>query len=102
MAVGLGSAASFTASLAFSGRSNAPRNTHETEPVYDSLSKGARMRWIGSQPAQDNRLDHLEKALTRAAAQATALIEQSRRDVERARVLLKDEQRQADGTPRPT
>ena len=56
------------------------------------------MRWIGSQPAQDNHLDHLEKALTRAAARATTSIEQSRREVERSRVLLKGERERSTGT----
>ena len=79
-----------------------PRHTHETEPAYDSLSKGAKMRWIGPQPAQDNHLDHLEKALIRAAVQASALIEQSKREVERARVLLKDDRRRADCAPKAT
>ena len=54
------------------------------------------MRWIGPQTTQDNHLDHLEKALIRAAARAMALIEQSKLEVERARVLLKDERRRAD------
>ena len=49
------------------------------------------MRWIRSQAAPDTHLDHLEMALIRVAAQASALIEQSRREVERSRVLLKDD-----------
>ena len=57
------------------------------------------MHCIGSQPAQDR--DHLEKALTRTVAQAAALIEQSKREVERSRVLLKDERRGAGGAQVP-
>jgi hypothetical protein len=53
------------------------------------------MRWIGSQAAPDTHLDHLEMALIRVAARASALIEQSRREVERSRVLLKDDRGRA-------
>jgi hypothetical protein len=60
------------------------------------------MRWIGSQPAPDTHLDHLEKALIRAAARACALIEQSKREVERSRCLLKDERRTAGVFQRPS
>ena len=48
------------------------------------------MRLIEFQPASDKHLDHLEKAILRAGVQATALIQQSRREVERARRLLND------------
>ena len=59
------------------------------------------MRWIGSQPAPDTHLDHLEMALIRVAARASALIEQSRREVERSRVLLKDERGRASNAQMP-
>ena len=59
------------------------------------------MRRSGSQPAQDKHLDHLEKTLTRTVAQAAALIEQSKREVERSRGLLKDERRRAGSAPAP-
>jgi hypothetical protein len=59
------------------------------------------MRCIGFRPAQDNHLDHLEKALARTAAQAAALIEQSKWEIERSSVLLKGERRGAGGAQVP-
>ena len=64
-------------------------------------SEDATVRCIGSQPAQDKHLDHLETALTRTVARASALIEQSRREVERSRGLLNNEARRDDGAPSP-
>ena len=57
------------------------------------------MRSSGSQPAQDNHLDHLEKALTRTVAQAAALIEQSKREVKRSHDLLDHEPRKVGRGP---
>ena len=65
------------------------------------LSVNAAVTCIGSQPGQGKRLDHLEEALTQTVAQASALIEQSRREVERSRVLLNDERERAGGAPAP-
>jgi hypothetical protein len=59
----------------------------------EALSMDGTVRCIGSQPAQDKHLDHIEKALTRTVAQASALIEQSKREVERARGLLNSKPR---------
>lgn len=63
-----------------------------TDPIKrafgEVLSLNATVPCIGSQPAQGKRLDHLETAMTRTVAQASALIEQSRREVERSRGLL--------------
>ena len=59
------------------------------------LSVDAPVRRTGSQPGQGKRLDQLEKAVIRTVAQASALIEQSRREVERSRILLKSERGQA-------
>ena len=66
----------------------------------EALSMDGTVRCIGSQPAQDKHLDHIEKALTRTVAQASALIEQSKREVERARGLLNEKSRD-DGAPVP-
>ena len=65
------------------------------------LSRDAPVRRNGSQLAQVKRHDHLEEALTRTVAEASALIEQSRREVERSRVLLNNEPRRDDGAPAP-
>ena len=65
------------------------------------LSVDAPVRRLGSQPAQGNRLDQLEKAVIRTVAQAAALIEQSKREVERSRGLLNNEARRDDGAPSP-
>ena len=67
----------------------------------EAPSGDATVRSSGSQPAQDKHLDHLEKALTRTSAQAAALIEQSKREVERSRGLLNNEARRDDGAPSP-
>ena len=67
----------------------------------EAPSGDATERCLGSQPAQDKHLDHLEKALTRTVARASALIEQSRREVERSRGLLNNEARRDDGAPSP-
>jgi hypothetical protein len=70
--------------------------------AFDEVPPGdATERCLGSQPAQDKHLDHLEKALTRTVARASALIEQSRREVERSRGLLNNEARRDDGAPSP-
>jgi hypothetical protein len=52
------------------------------------------MGWTGTQPTADVQLDRLEKMLSLIAAQAVALIEQTKREVERSRGLLKQEGRQ--------
>ena len=65
------------------------------------LSVDAPVRRTGFEPAQGKRLDHLEEALTRTVAQASALIEQSRLEVERSRGLLNNTPRTDDGAPAP-
>lgn len=63
------------------------------------LSGSATVTCIGSRPRRGKRLDRLEDALTQTVAQASALIEQSRREVERSRVLLKNEPGRGDDAP---
>jgi hypothetical protein len=50
-------------------------------------------------PVMGLRRDHLYE--TGTVAQVSALIEQSKREVERSRVLLKDERGSASGAPAP-